>query len=197
MISVTTATFTDQGLDNNVPCLPLRQVLLMPQRTLDAFALAAGTLRENIVIDDRQLPDLHALPSGTIFQVGAAHIQLTFHCEPCQKLKPVIRPKALLHQRGVLGCFLNQGQLHVGDRVAVLPQQGEPIPYEPHERIVWYLERTAGVIAATELLRGIGLSPAYARALPALLRKIPPAYGARVQFATHTRMLPPVTEPEQ
>src|SRR5688572_24919208 len=57
-----------------------RQVLLMAEENCDAFGLAPGEVRENIVT--RGL-DLQALPAGTRLEIGGAALEITKDCEPC------------------------------------------------------------------------------------------------------------------
>src|SRR4029078_9735854 len=167
---VDTLRFTTAGIDLNIRCVPVRQVLVTSLPILHQCGLQPGNRRENIVVD---FANLHDLPSGTILRIGDALIRLTFHCEPC---KPVLKQfllKDILHKRGVLGQFLNSGHMRVGDRVIVTRACAEAIPYDIKTRIRWYLARQLEPVAASKLIFDLGLHSSYARALPAILRKMP------------------------
>src|SRR4026207_386002 len=71
-----------RGIDGDCHVKPggSRQVLLMSEENCDAFGLAPGEVRENIVT--RGI-DLQALPTGTLLTIGDAALEITKHCEPC------------------------------------------------------------------------------------------------------------------
>lgn len=176
--------FSRAGITGGVACSPLRQVLLLPTSTLRAFKLRPGDLRENVVVE---FDSLHDLPSGTTLAVGEARIRLTVHCEPCGRVADKVRPAAVLHQRGYLGAFLNEGILRLGDPVVVGKREHDAIPYPIAERLEWFLRKRREPISATAFLLEVGLSNSYARALPALLRKIPPQLRELVVFGSSPR----------
>jgi MOSC domain-containing protein YiiM len=96
-----------------------RQVLMIPVETLEAFDLAPGDAKENITT--RGL-DLHRLPRGTVLKVGNARLKLTIHCAPCKHLDD-LRPglsQELRNQRGMLFTVLDGGEVHVGDKIAIV-----------------------------------------------------------------------------
>ena len=155
------------GIEGNVYCQPLRQVLIVPTQSLTEFSLKPGCLRENIVIDGI---DLHKLESGTIIQIGCVRIRLTFHCEPCRKVADKVSLKKIIHKRGVLGSFLNNGVIKVGDAVAVGAKGFDAIPYRIDDRIKWYLDKQDKPVAVSKLVFDIGLSNSYCRAIPNLVR---------------------------
>jgi MOSC domain-containing protein YiiM len=150
---------------------------------LTTFQLTPGDLRENIVVD---CEDLHMLPSGTTVRIGGATIRLTFHCEPCSRIADKVLPSRIMHQRGYLGCFLNQGSIRLNDRFEVKGTDHAPIPYDLRERAEWFLVRRSCPIAALEFLWETGLSASYARALPKLLCKLPASLQTKVVFANAT-----------
>lgn len=171
--------FSRAGIDGNLPCSPLRQILILPLSTLDEFALQPGSLRENVVVDYARL---HELESGTELSIGAARIRLTFHCEPCGRVADKARASALLHKRGYLGLFLNAGEIRLSDTVESLGVQHEPVPYSTKDRIRWALERRSEPVTAAKLLFDCGVPVGYARALPRYLTSFPPALAALVRF---------------
>jgi hypothetical protein len=171
----------ERGIAGNIPCLPLRQVLIVSSAVLRRLSLAEGDLRENIVLD---MDNLQSLPSGTVLQVGDACIRLTMHCEPCRKIADKVSLRLALHNRGVLGEFLNSASIRLNDSVSNLGILCEPVPYEIADRLEWRLAKCDQTITAAQLLRDCGLSSTYARALPAILRKLPDALAKKVSFGS-------------
>lgn len=151
------------GIEEQVYCQPLRQVLIVPTQSLTEFKLNPGDLRENIVVDGL---DLHKLESGTVIQIGSVRIRLTFHCEPCRKLADIVNLRKIMHKRGVLGNFLNNGVIKVGDAIVVGEKGFEAIPYRIDERIKWYLDKQDKPVPVSKLVFDIGLSNSYCRAIP-------------------------------
>ncbi len=95
-----------------------RQVLLMAEENCDAFGLAPGEVRENIVT--RGL-DLQALAPGTRLDIGEAALEITKDCEPCSfidRVRPGLRAK-MERRRGMLARVLKSGEIRVGDAIAV------------------------------------------------------------------------------
>jgi len=171
--------FNENGIVGNITCLPLRQVLIVPTCTTEEFKLKPGDLMENILVE---YDALYSLPSGTVVKIGDAHIRLTFHCEPCGRIKDKVNLKSITHKRGYLGQFLNSGGIKIGDRLEVTKQRLEPIPYDVKERIVWFLKKQEQPVPVSVLLREVGLSLGYARAVPALFKGIPNEYHNLVFF---------------
>jgi hypothetical protein len=156
-----------KGIEGNVYCQPLRQVLIIPTRSLTEFNLNPGDLRENIVVDGL---DLHKLESGTVIRIGGVRIRLTFHCEPCRAIVDKVNLKKITHKRGVLGSFLNNGFIKVGDAVVVADKRFDAIPYRIDDRIKWYLDKQDKPVPVSKLAFDIGLSNSYCRAIPNLVR---------------------------
>jgi MOSC domain-containing protein YiiM len=171
--------FTPAGIAGNVPCLPLRQVLILPTEVLNEFRLGPGDLRENLVVD---YPGLHDLPSGTVLRIGVGIIWLTFHCEPCRGIGDKVNTRAILHKRGYFGKFLNRGTIHLHDQIENLGTIFEPIPYALKDRLVGYLTRQATSVPLAQLLFECGLSPTYARAIPNVLKNLPEDVKRKVIF---------------
>lgn len=174
--------FTPVGIIGNVPCLPLRQVLILSTDVLEEFHLSQGDLYENLVIN---YEELHGLPSGTILRIGPAHIHLTFHCEPCGNIKDKVGIKAILHKRGYLGRFLNQGTIRLGDDIENLGVGFSAIPYDLTERLAWYLSRQVEPVFLSQVLTECGLSLSYARALPRLLKRLPEPLINKVKYKSN------------
>lgn len=174
--------FSTNGIKDNVVTSPLRHVLILPNQICNQYALQPGALRENLIID---YPALHDLPSGTVLQIGEAQIRLTFHCEPCSRIKDKINLKMIQHKRGYLGQFLNTGVMHLGDKVKNLGGQHPPLPYAAKDRVHLYLRSLNNPVSVTELLFECGLSLPYARAIPAMIKHLPNPLKEKVIFKSH------------
>jgi MOSC domain-containing protein YiiM len=161
--------FGPQGIAAGVRCSPLRQVLITSRAVTEQCGLGRGDLRENIEVD---VDHLYDLPSGTVVRIGEALIRLTFHCEPCKKILHLIGLDRILHKRGYLGCFLNSGTISVGDAFAVTGQKFESIPYAVKDRIRWFFGKRNAALAAIDLVHGLGLPSASARAIPRMIEKL-------------------------
>ncbi|HEY1097215.1 MAG TPA: MOSC domain-containing protein, partial [Alphaproteobacteria bacterium] len=143
------------GIRGNVRTAPLRQVLLLEENTLNEFDLQPGDLRENIIIDGFEL---YNLPSGSVIKIGNVLVQLTFLCEPCNRIADKVNLKDIRDKRGILGKFLNDGTIHSNDTISLTGQRMEFIPFEPVERIRWYMNKIDAPIMASELLWQTGLA---------------------------------------
>ena len=160
-----------EGIIGSVPSLPYRQVLLLPATTLQEFELQPGDLRENIIVDDL---DIHSLISGTVIKIGEVETRLTFHCEPCSVIKDKVSTRKIIHKRGYLGVFLNDGIISLGDSIEIVKDKSyESIPYSLGDRVKWYLEKQDSPVFVSKLVKEIGLSNAYCRAIPNIIRKRP------------------------
>ncbi len=169
------------GIEGAQRAAPLRHVLLVEHESLRRLGLRPGDLRENVVLGG---DGLYGLPSGTMLRVGTAELRLTFHCEPCARVTALASAKALLHQRGYLASVVTAGTIRIGDEARVMNSRQAQVPYAPRDRIAWYLQDRDAPIDAAELLWEVGLPRAYARALPALLRRIGGSATAKVRFRT-------------
>jgi hypothetical protein len=123
----------------------------------------------NIVVD---CDDLYDLPSGTVVKIGEARLRLTFYCEPCRKILPLIEFDRILHRRGVFGMFLNDTQIALGDEFAVTEQRFEEIPYAIHDRIRWFLKKHGVRGTALDLVHTLGLPASSGRSMPRLVAKL-------------------------
>jgi MOSC domain-containing protein YiiM len=147
---------------------PLKQLLILPQDSLTDFDLHPGQLKEDMVINPPF--DFHDLASGAVVRIGSVELRLTFHCEPCSKIKTIVNPKKIIHRRGYHSQITKAGRIQLGDTISVLTQFFEPIPYAFADRIKWYLQRHPAPIYAADLVNAIGLSASYCRAVPNVLR---------------------------
>lgn len=156
------------GVVGNIMQHPWKQLLLLPRDTLDAFAFQAGQLKEDIVVSPGF--DLHDLPSGSVIQIGSVKLRLTFHCEPCSKIKHLGNIKKLVHRRGYHSQVLKSGDIKLGDTIQLLAERHEAIPYVFADRIKWYLNQYPTPILVVDLVKAIGLSSSYCRAVPNIIR---------------------------
>ncbi len=112
----------DRGVEGDRRAKPgsSRQILFMAEENCDAFGLAPGEVRENIVT--RGI-DLQALPPGTRLEIGAAVFEITKDCEPCifiERLRPGLQAR-MERRRGMLARVLRSGEIRVGDEILVRP----------------------------------------------------------------------------
>lgn len=174
MIAVDRLRVTTTGIAGAAPSSPLRHLLLLPLSTLNHFKLTPGDLRENVIFDDDALGnDFHSFASGTVLQIEAVKLRLTFHCEPCARLKNLVNTKSILHRRGYLAAVIAGGEVTTGQRFVVKDVEFEEIPYETKDRIAWYMSKHEGSIGVTSLVHEVGLSLSYCRAIPTILKSRP------------------------
>jgi hypothetical protein len=152
------------GVKNGRDCHPWKQFLIIPQATLDRFDITGQDLKVDAVIKSDF--DLHTLPSGSVIKIGDVKIRLTFHCEPCAKIKHLGSVKRFSHHRGYHSQVLSAGQIKMGDSLSLLEEVYEPIPYRLSDRIQWYLAQNPKPIFAADLADRIGFSASYCRAIP-------------------------------
>lgn len=146
-----------------------RQILILEQKTLDEFSLKENELMENLIVSD----SIYHLTSGTVLRIGSAKLRLTFHCEPCKKIKHFVSLSKINHKRGYLACVEEGGVISKDDDVFVLGKQFEEIPYELKDRIEWYLANPNHSKHLLDMIDFIGLSKSYCRAIPNILKKRP------------------------
>ena len=120
MEAVKSATaITGEGLQNDVSRgRKLRQILIVDALTIQEFGLSPGALRENIILEGQSLSNAEA---GTVIQIGAATLEVTLDCSPCDLLDN-IRPGLqddMEGRRGTLCRVLNGGVITIGDVVTL------------------------------------------------------------------------------
>jgi hypothetical protein len=157
-----------------------RQLLLAGAGVYAALALAPHALRENLLLDI----DTASLRSGTVLQIGSdAQLRLMFQCEACGQLE-LERPglaRVLGPRRGMLARVQAGGTIRVGDAVRDL---GPLLPAWPDDwrlRVPRVLDAVppGAVLTYAQLARLAGIQSSYCRALPAMLRKLGPAYAGK------------------
>jgi MOSC domain-containing protein YiiM len=93
-----------------------RQVLLMDSETLELMELSPGIIRENITT--RGI-NVNGLETGQRLQVGAAQLEVSMVCTPCdmlEKIRPGLR-RELRGRRGMLCRVTAGGLIRNGDRI--------------------------------------------------------------------------------
>lgn len=93
-----------------------RQVLLMDSETLELMELPPGIIRENITT--RGI-NVNGLNTGQRLQVGAAQLEVSMVCTPCdmlERIRPGLR-RELRGRRGMLCRVIGGGVIRQGDRV--------------------------------------------------------------------------------
>ena len=93
-----------------------RQVLLMDSETLELMELSPGIIRENITT--RGI-NVNGLDEGQRLQVGAAQLEVSMVCTPCdmlEKIRPGLR-RELRGRRGMLCRVIAGGVIRQGDRI--------------------------------------------------------------------------------
>ena len=98
----------------------VRHVLLMDEETLEALALSAGEVRENITTSGLDMSTLH---EGRRLALGEEVVlEITGNCAPCARMDE-IRPglrRELADRRGKLAGVARGGTVRVGDAVRIL-----------------------------------------------------------------------------
>jgi len=93
-----------------------RQVLLIDSETLELMELSPGIIRENITT--RGI-NVNGLETGQRLQVGAAQLEVSMVCTPCdllEKIRPGLR-RELRGRRGMLCRVITGGLIRDGDRI--------------------------------------------------------------------------------
>ena len=96
-----------------------RQILLVDRETLDAMNLQPGIIRENITTDGL---NVNGLPVGQRLRVGAALLEVSAACTPCdqmEKVRPGLR-REIYGRRGMLCRVIEGGEIRVGDPIEKL-----------------------------------------------------------------------------
>ena len=93
-----------------------RQVLLVDSETLELMELSPGIIRENITT--RGI-NVNGLDEGQRLQVGAAQLEISMVCTPCdmlEKIRPGLR-RETRGRRGMLCRVIAGGMIRQGDRI--------------------------------------------------------------------------------
>lgn len=143
-----------------------RDILIVQESTLKRFNCTAEDLNADIVISD----EIYDLKSGTIIEIGFSRLQLTFHCEPCGKIKHLGKLKDFIGDRGYLCEIVSEGDITIGDELFVLYRPINPLfSHVAKERVINYLESVKET-TFLEVVRNSGLSKSYCRSIPSMIR---------------------------
>lgn len=96
-----------------------RQVLLVDKETLDALELEPGVIRENVTTSGL---NVNGLTPGELLRVGAALLEVSVVCTPCDQLEKVrsgLR-RELYGRRGMLCRVIEGGMIRCGDAIVRL-----------------------------------------------------------------------------
>ncbi len=108
----------DSGIEGCAHARPggKRQLLLVDLETLDAMELGPGVIRENITT---QGINVNGLALGQRLRIGAALLEVSAVCTPCdllEKVRPGLR-RELYGRRGMLCKVIAGGAIRPGDPI--------------------------------------------------------------------------------
>jgi MOSC domain-containing protein YiiM len=98
---------------------PGREVLFASKEHLDALAVEAGAIRENITVEGA---DVQTWPVGARVRAGEAVFEITMVCDPCERmdqLRDGLRAQ-LDGKRGMLARVIEGGEVALGDTVELV-----------------------------------------------------------------------------
>jgi MOSC domain-containing protein YiiM len=98
---------------------PRREVLFASKEHLDALAVEAGAIRENITVEGA---DVQTWPVGARVRAGEAVFEITMVCDPCERmdqLRDGLRAQ-LDGKRGMLARVIEGGEVALGDPVELV-----------------------------------------------------------------------------
>jgi MOSC domain-containing protein YiiM len=98
---------------------PRREVLFASKEHLDALAVEAGAIRENITVEGA---DVQTWPVGARVRAGEAVFEITMVCDPCERmdqLRDGLRAQ-LDGKRGMLARVIEGGEVALGDTVELV-----------------------------------------------------------------------------
>jgi alkylated DNA nucleotide flippase Atl1 len=158
--------------DINANIISPRQVLVTRKEDLDELSIPYGGLRENIIVEG--IESKVFIP-GCLLSIGAnIKIRMTFYCEPCKRINNVVSNlKEVVKRRGLLGVVIAGGDIYVGDSVKSLPNVYSPLPEEPYERFLNFIQHIplGKVVTYKMITVGMGVAESYIRAIPKYIYK--------------------------
>jgi alkylated DNA nucleotide flippase Atl1 len=158
--------------DVNAQAMSPRQLLLVRQEDLDAFAIPPGALRENITVAG--LPSDSVTPGALLVIGNQVKIRATFQCEACKRIAHVVSSlKSIEDKRGLLGVVLSDGLIQIGDRVTAQPQQFLPLSSVPYRRFLDFVAKipSGKVVTYRQVVVGMGVAESYMRAIPMYIQR--------------------------
>ncbi|OUL30168.1 hypothetical protein BV378_04770 [Nostoc sp. RF31YmG] len=162
------------GIEEDINANPIspRQILIVRYEDIIELAIPPGELRENIIIQGVKAENFQ--PGSLInFETGAA-VRLTFYCEPCKRIKHLVKSLASIQaKRGILGVVIKSGQVQVGSNFQITPHQFPALSEKPYERFLELLLKlpSGKVVTYKQILQTIGVDHSYMRAIPTYIKK--------------------------
>jgi MOSC domain-containing protein YiiM len=143
-----------------------RDILIVQESTLRRFNCTPQDLNADIVVSD----EIYNLPSGSVIRIGCWKLRLTFHCEPCGKIKHLGKLKDFVGDRGYLCEPISEGTIRIGDMLEILSKSINPMfSHIAKERVINYLE-SVDESTFLEVVKNCGLSKSYCRSIPSMIR---------------------------
>ena len=173
----------DFGLAGDMHASPEspRQLLLAGSTAYAQWGLPPTSLRENLLIDF----STERLASGDLLRVdNEVILWMTFLCEPCNLLERRCPGtlKTIGTNRGVLARVVQGGPLREGDAIAMCRSKA-PVFSDAWQDRVLHVARAVPEgfrISYGQLAEMAGVHPAYCRAFPRVLSRLPAAVANRV-----------------
>jgi alkylated DNA nucleotide flippase Atl1 len=162
------------GIEGDINANPIspRQILIVRYEDILDLAIKPGELRENIVIQCRELNNF--IPGSRLtFESGAA-IRLTFHCEPCKRIAHLVESlKTIQGKRGILGVVIKSGKIQVGSNFQVQAHKFPALSENPYKRFLDFIIKipSGKVVTYKQIIKGMGVDNSYLRAIPKYLKK--------------------------
>lgn len=161
------------GIDGDVNAhrLSPRQILVTLASELEALALPAGALRENLVITAAAA---HFQPGAALTGADGLEIRLTMYCEPCKQLLPLVDSlAAMIGRRGILGVVVGGGRLRRGQRLDLVPERYRALPESARQRFAEFVATIprGRVVRYSDVALAIGADQSFVRALPGYIKR--------------------------
>ncbi|WP_395743002.1 MGMT family protein [Prosthecobacter sp.] len=135
------------------------------------FNAVPGDLRENITLKNL---DLGLFEPGNVLKIGQCQIRLTFHCEPCKRIKHIVPSyDKVIGKRGVLGVIIQSGSISIDDAVVVEEKGFEPLSPVNGERFKAFLQQVpeGRVVTYADVTVGMGVADSFIRAIPGYISR--------------------------
>ena len=164
------------GIEGDVHAnrLSPRQVLITVRSELDALAIDAGALHENVVLAVASASVGALRPGAALLTDRGVEIWLTMYCEPCRRIAAVASDlTALIHRRGVLGRIVVGGEIVAGDAIALIPGRHVALPESPLRRfqdVVASIPQ-GRVLRYRDVTMAMGVADSFVRAIPGYIRR--------------------------
>jgi len=158
--------------DVNANQISPRQILITRKEDLDELEIRYGGLRENIIIDGASTEEFK--PGSILIINNKVKIRLTFYCEPCKRIADAVPSmNAVLNRRGILGVIIESGEISIGDRIIIVPDQFKPFSEVPYERFLNFIQFVppGKVVTYKMVCEGMGVAESYVRAIPKYIEK--------------------------